>query len=53
MRQLAHGLEAMLERFIGKPADANAYSLIGASIDALGVMLAAAEARTLRSRRAT
>ena len=47
MRELAHGLEEMLERNVGKPADADARSLIGASIDALGVMLTAAEARTL------
>ena len=47
MRELAHGLEEMLDRFIGKPADASAHALIGAAIDALGVMLTAAEARTL------
>src|SRR5512134_49541 len=47
MRELAHGLEEMLERFVGKPADTAARSLIGAAIDALGGMLAAAEARTL------
>ena len=47
MRELAHGLEEMLERFIGKPADADARSLIGATIDALGGMLTVAEARAL------
>ena len=47
MRELAHGLEEMLERFIGKPADVDARSLVGAAIDALGGMLAVAEARAL------
>jgi chemosensory pili system protein ChpA (sensor histidine kinase/response regulator) len=47
MRELAHGLEEMLERFIGEPADAAARALIGAAIDALGGMLTVAEARTL------
>jgi chemosensory pili system protein ChpA (sensor histidine kinase/response regulator) len=47
MRELAHGLEQMLERFIGKLADAEARSLIGAAIDALGGMLTVAEARAL------
>ena len=47
MRELAHGLEEMLERFIGKPADAGERALIGEAIDTLGGMLAAAEARTL------
>jgi chemosensory pili system protein ChpA (sensor histidine kinase/response regulator) len=47
MRELAHGLEEMLERFIGKPADADARSLIGAAIDALGGMLTVAETHTL------
>ena len=47
MRELAHGLEGMLERYIGKPADADTCSLIGAAIDGLGNMLTVAEARAL------
>jgi chemosensory pili system protein ChpA (sensor histidine kinase/response regulator) len=47
MRELAHGLENMLERALGKPADGPARALIGEAVGALGAMLAAAEARTL------
>ncbi len=47
MRELAHALESMLERALGKPADAATRGLIGEAAGALGGMLARAEARTL------
>ena len=47
MRELAHGLEGLLERFVGKDADGGTRTLIGAAIETLRGMLAVTEARSL------
>ncbi len=47
MCELAHGLEGLLERFVGKDADGGTRTLIGAAIETLRGMLAVTEARSL------
>jgi chemosensory pili system protein ChpA (sensor histidine kinase/response regulator) len=47
MKDLGHSLEGLLERLLGKPADASARALIGEAIDALEGMLSRATAREL------
>jgi chemosensory pili system protein ChpA (sensor histidine kinase/response regulator) len=47
MKDLGHSLEGMLERLLGKPADAPARALVGEAIENLEAMLIQATAREL------
>jgi chemosensory pili system protein ChpA (sensor histidine kinase/response regulator) len=47
MKDVGHALEGLLERLLGKPADARARALIGAAIESLEAMLTMATARQL------
>jgi chemosensory pili system protein ChpA (sensor histidine kinase/response regulator) len=47
MKDVGHALEGLLERLLGKPADARARALIGDAIERLEAMLTTATARQL------